>query len=162
MKTYYYPLLATIYLLAACSPEASGDFSSPEKAYETFHHAISINDMDLYSRCFLKPEDQEMARQLQSIGGFPKRIKFVRHEVLNREVINMSEVNLRVREIGERTRPADQAPYYFISTALVKYKKTSDGWKVQSCTTESIKKAKKVGDKYVLTEEKEDFEVPSQ
>ena len=152
MKTYYYFLFATIYLLAACFPAAIHDFSSPEKAYETLHHAISINDFDLYSKCFLKAEDQQMIKKLQSAGGFPKTVKFVNHEVLNREVINNSEIHLKVREVLERTPSIDEAPIYSISTASVKYRKTSDGWKVYSSTTVSLQRAKKVGDKYVPTE----------
>ena len=152
MKIYYYFLFATIYLLAACSPAELHNFSSPEKAYETAHRARSINDMDLYSKCFLKAEDQEMIKQLQSLGGFSKRVKFIKHEVLEKEIINESEVNLRVREVGERTSSGDETPVYFISTVLIKYHKTSDGWKVHSYTTDSLQKARKVGDKYVPTE----------
>lgn len=152
MTIYCCFLLATVYLLAACSPAALHDFSSPEKAYETLHHAISINDMDLYSKCFFKPEEQEMIKQLQSSGGFPKTVKLVKHEVLEREIINESEVNLRVREVLERTSSTDQTSYYTISTVSAKYRKTSDGWKVQSYTTDSLQKARKVGDQYVPTE----------
>jgi len=141
-----------IYLLAACSPAELSDFATPEKAYQTLHHAIVINDMDLYSRCFLNAEDQEMAKSLQSMGGFSKTVKFVEHEVLNKEVINESEVNLRVREVGEKRLSADEASYHFISIAIVKYRKSLDGWKVYVSTTESVKKARKVGDKYVPTE----------
>jgi hypothetical protein len=152
MKIYYYFLSATIYLLAACSPAVLRDFSTPEKAYETLHHAISINDMDLYSKCFLKAEDQEMVKQLQSAGGFPKTTKFVQHEMLNREIINESEVNLEVREVKEKRLSIDEAPIHSISTASIKYRKTSDGWKVHSSTTDSLQRAKKVGDKVVPTE----------
>ena len=151
IKTYYYFLFATIYLFAACSPAALHDFSSPEKAYETLHHAVSINDMDLYSRCFFKPEDQEMVKQLKSAGGFPKTVTFLQHEVLDKEKINESEVNLKVREVKEKTLSNDEAPIYSISTASIKYRKTSDGWKVHSSTTDSFQKAKKVGDKYLPT-----------
>jgi hypothetical protein len=162
MKTYYIFLMSAIYLLAGCSSAALLDFSSPEKSYETLHHAISINDMDLYSKCFLKPEDQEMAKQLQSLGGFSQAVKFVRHEVLDRGIINESEVNLRVREVGERTSSAGEVSYHFISTVLVNYRKTSNGWKVHSYTTERVNKAEKVGDKYVPTEQKQESEVTSQ
>ncbi len=151
MKKYWYFLFATIFLLAAYSPAALHDFSSPEKAYQTLHHAISINDMDLYSRCFLKAEDRETIKQLKSSGGFPKTVKFVKHEVLGREIINDSEVNLRVREVLERTHSIDRPPYYAISTASVKYRKTPDGWKVDSYSTDTLQKAKKVGDEYVPT-----------
>jgi hypothetical protein len=139
-------------LFAACSPEVLKDFATPEKAYQTLHHAVSTNDMDLYSKCFLKAEDRKMITQLQSAGGFPKTVKFVDYEVLNKEMINESEVNLRIREVGERRLSADEPSYHFISIALVEYRKTSEGWKVYSYTTESVKKAKKVGDKYVPTE----------
>jgi len=36
-----------------------------------------------------------MIKQLQSSGGFPKTVKFVHHQVLDREIINESEVNLK-------------------------------------------------------------------
>ena len=152
MKVYRCLLFATVYLLAGCSQAELRYFSTPEKAYQTLHYAVSINDMDLYRKCFLKVEDQEVIKQLQSLGGFPKTVKFVKHDVIEKEIINESEVNLRVREVGERTSPAGEASYHFISTVLIKYRKTPEGWKVNAYTTENVKKARKVEDKYVPTE----------
>jgi hypothetical protein len=152
MRIHYYFLICLIYFLSGCSSPESHDFSSPEKAYETSHQAVSSNDMELYSRCFLKAEDKQMVKQLAAEGGFRKTVRFVKHDVVEKEIINESEVNLRVREVGERTSPAGEASYHFISTVLIKYHKTSDGWKVHSTSTISVQKATKIGDKYVPTE----------
>jgi hypothetical protein len=159
MRRFCYSLFVTIYLLAACSPAQVYLLSTPEKAYQTAHHAILINDMDLYRRCFLKTEDQEAVKQLQSLGGFPKRVKFLKHDVIEKDIINESEVNLKVREAGERTSSAGEASYYFISTALINYLKTADGWKVQSTTTISVQKATKIGDNYAPTDQNTDSKV---
>ena len=151
--TNLYFILIYICIIAGCSSSELQDFSSPEKASETIHKAAVANDMRLYEKCFLKKEDKQLIKELAKNGGLPKNVKFIKHEVRSKEILNKSEVKLWIREVIERKLEADGLPMYCISEAEINYRNTSKGWKVYSYTTTSFQKARKVGDNYEPIEE---------